>query len=174
MDEYKPNDRIVDRAVALWRKMLACPKYDNGDPSAVGFITSTMAAMLPSNVSEERLDAFCGHLRTWLTTPGPRGDFYPKQSLHVDYHPDEGLRMSAALAALTMEFPWKTSMWLYGDHLHVRAGYSSPTIYHYPLSDDRWLVTDLHGREIAKVIEYIDGGQPTFTVEKSQVETSAK
>jgi hypothetical protein len=174
MSDYKPNERIVDRAVSLWRKMLACPKYDNGDPSVGGFIASTMAAMIPRNVSEERLDGFCVHLKAWLMTPGPRGDFYSKQSLHVDYHPDEGLRSSAALAALTMEFPWKTSMWLYGDHLNVRAGYSAPTIYHYPLTDDRWLVTDLYGSELSKVIEYIDGGQPTFAVEKSQVQSSAQ
>lgn len=166
--EYRPSERIVDRAVSIWRRLLENPRYDNGDTSFPGGMCMAMAKMIPNNANADRLDSFCGHLRKWLLSPDDeqRGTFWSKQSLAVDYGPGRGLIEAAAASGLKMEFPWKTSMWINDDHLHVRAGYSAETFYHYPLADGRWLVTTLSGSEISKVIEYIGGGKPEFHIEE--------
>jgi hypothetical protein len=49
-------------------------------------------------------------------------------TLGVDYGPDEELYRPALEAGFpTGRFPWKTSMWVYDDHVVVSAGYQAPT-----------------------------------------------
>lgn len=50
-------------------------------------------------------------------------------------------------------------MWVYDDHLSVRNGYGSKTFYHYPLPNNRWLVTTLHGDpDMKRIIDIVESG----------------
>ncbi len=170
MREYKPNPRIVARAAEIWVRLLRSPQYDNGETNPE---RNAMAQMLvrgiPSNATDEVLEKFRMALIEKLTTPKESG--YIENSLRVDYGPDGTLADAANKAGLKMEWPWKTGMWLDTDHLSVEAGYSAESVYHYPLTDDRWLVTRLTGSEISKVIDYVNGGKPEFLIESPQAST---
>lgn len=153
------NPRIVQRAVWLWRKLLENPKYDNlgntGTPQekeTMG-VASMMADMIPKNNTSDVLDRFCAALfqkimdnhNPWLCTS-------------VDYGPDGILQDAAKEAGLDMQFPWKTNVWVQEDFVTVSAGYGAPHMNQYPLSDSRWLITDLRGDDMPKVIEAIESG----------------
>lgn len=170
-EAYKPNPRIVDRAVALWIEMLRAPKYDNlGPNSPEGFgvvLSNTMASVLahaaPKNNTPEVLVRFGEELKKILlhgltiTSLGQPYHHTPTY-LSVDYEPDTYLATAAKRAGLEMGFPWKTSMTLDGKSLSVTNGYGAPQEYHYPLSGDRWLVTRLCGEDVSKIIALIEGG----------------
>ena len=169
-DNYAPTELTAKRAASIWRKLLADPVYDNlGDGPAspedrfnTG-MANAMISMLPNNATNELLDAFETKLAKELLNE--TRDPYIRTSLSVDYHPCEILQFCADRVGLNMQFPWKTSMNVHGDHLSVRAGYGAPSMFHYPLPDGRWLVTTLHGSDISKVIDLVQGGTPEFTVE---------
>jgi len=38
------------------------------------------------------------------------------------------------------------------------------------LKDGRWLLAKLSGEDVAKVIEYVEGGSPVFEIEETVVE----
>lgn len=184
--EYQPNERIVDRAVALWMAMLANPKYDNlgsesresPESQSANKMASVLAGMVPKNNTSEVLQRFGEELRKillapleWESTWGAETKKYTTlfSRMSVDYHPDVPLATAAERAGLKMEFPWKTSMSLAEDHLSLCYGYGAPYLYHYPLSGDRWLVTTLCGDDITKVIELVEAGvlTPQLTPAKS-------
>ncbi len=169
MREYQPNPRIVNRAVELWVEMLAAPRYDNGDPSPAGFMTAALANIVPKNNEAEILARFGEELRGILSAPleweykNSHSGAVTKHttlfnSLSVDYGPDTPLATAAERAGLKMEFPWKTSMYLSENHLWLRRGYGGSHEYHYPLSDDRWLVCALSGDDMPKIVALIESG----------------
>ena len=170
-EAYKPNPRIVDRAVALWIEMLRAPKYDNlGPNSPEGFgvvLSNTMASVLahaaPKNNTPEVLARFGAELKGILlhgftTTNLGRSYHHIPTYLSVDYEPDTCLAAAAERAGLKMEFPWKTSMAIDENSLSIVNGHSAPQEYHYPLSGDRWLVTRLRGEDMSKIIALVEGG----------------
>ena len=174
-EPYVPNERIVDRAVALWMAMLSNPKYDNlGENSPespesirVNKFSSLLAHALPKNNNSEVLPRFGEELRkiligpfTWESEWQGEKKIYTQtvRHLEVDYHPDVALRTAAERAGLDMEFPWKTSMTLSEDHLSVAYGYGSPYLYHYPLMNGEWFVTTLAGEDIWKIVMLIEAG----------------
>lgn len=163
----RPSDLLVKRAVELWKRMLRSPKFDNGDPSPVGGMASMMAMMIPTNTTEELLDKFGEELEKNILTPSEHSrDYYPNTSLHVDYGPDKAIGDAAEAAGLQCQFPWKTNMWIGDGCVSVSAGYAAANVYHYPLSDGKWLVTSLSGSEIEKIKKFVtDGTLPEFTVE---------
>jgi hypothetical protein len=176
MTRDEPNPRIVDRAVELWKRMLANPEYkatcdDSGLEDQITMArAASMAKMIPSNATPERLEAFGVALKQRLMTPDPQRSScvaYP-DTLHVDYGPDAMLGGAAEEAGLKLEWPWKTLMRLYDDRVGLAAGYAAGTVYHYPLNDGRWLMTTLQGSDITKIIEYVDGGQPEFDIEATE------
>jgi hypothetical protein len=173
MTRDEPNPRIVDRAVELWKRMLANPEYKaTGDESGLEdqltmARAASMAKMVPSNAAPERLEAFGVALKQRLLTASPEYGTYP-DTLHVDYGPDAVLGDAAKEVDLKLEWPWKTRMHLYDDRVGLAAGYAAGTVYHYPLSNGRWLMTTLQGSDITKIIEYVDGGQPTFDIEATE------
>ena len=176
MYTYTPNERIVDRAVAIWVELLTKPKYDNlGKDSREPIesrVQNTMASMLASKLKKNNtpdvLLKFAKELKPFLMEPTEYTTTNYKQEtftdkrlfnyLSVDYHPDIPLRMAAERAGLEMEFPWKTSMFLDNEYVSVANGYGAERLYHYPLSNDRWLVTALTGDDISKVIALIENG----------------
>lgn len=171
--EREPSMEIWERAAELWVCLLRNPKYDNlGDgPSSPEErmscgMASVMASMLPNNATDEILELFRAALLRRMTDTSK--SVYSRNSLHVDYGPDEILGDAAKEAGLKMQFPWKTNMWVGDNNVSVRNGYGAEAVCHYPLGDGRWLVTTLSGSDIAKVIELVNGGTPTFKVETTQ------
>lgn len=170
--EYVPNERIVDRACALWVQMLRNPKYDNGDNSYAGAITQTLAHMVrvAKPTPLDAIDRFGVELKKILMAPleweakaYKEGEPPTKYTslfnyLSVDYGPDIPLSTAAKRAGLEMEFPWKTSMSLREEYLSLGYGYGAAYVYHYPLSGDRWLETTLSGDDMHKIIELVEGG----------------
>lgn len=167
--EYVPNERIVDRACALWVAMLRNPKYDNGDKSFGGLMTQMLASRLKGG-EPDAIDRFGVELKKILMAPleweakayrdGDKPTKYTTlfNHLSVDYGPDIPLKEAALRAGLSMEFPWKTTMTLAADYLSLGYGYGAPYVYHYPLSGDRWLETTLSGRDIDKIVALIEDG----------------
>ena len=169
MLEYVPNERIVARAAHLWRQALENPRYDNGDKSSSGFMGMGLARMIPKNNTPDVLDKFESELRSILMAPlkWEYENSVSKEkshhetlfsSLSVDYGPDIPLAEAANRAGLKMEFPWKTYMYLTESYLSFSRGYGARSEYHYPLSEDRWLVCLLSGEDIKKIIDLVESG----------------
>ena len=172
--EKEPDRRIFERAAELWVRMLANPKYDNLGPNSPespdsirqNTLASVLASRIPKNNTEDVLEKFRAILLENLTDENIQ--LRRRQSLHVDYHPDQILAEAANEAGLKMEFPWKTSMWITDAYISVRNGYAAESVYHYPLSNNDWLVTTLTGSDISKLIGFIENGVlPEFTIEQS-------
>jgi hypothetical protein len=154
-EDYKPNERIVDRAVAWWMKALRKPKFDIGARGSVAaVITEGMFGMLPNNSTDEVLAQFGVELKALLMegiekqyTSGERFRKFPK-SLDVDYGPDEILAQAAEKAGLKTPFPTKTNMFVGQNYMQISAGYGADYLYHYPAKDGLWVVTTLRGSEL--------------------------
>lgn len=165
-NKYVPNPIIVDRAVSLWIDALRKPKFDNGDPSPSGLLASGLAKMIPSNATEELLTAFGRQLRIkmmdgydWKWTDGTIHRHDPVNYLSVDYRPDPSLAQAAEEVGLKTEFPWKTNMSLSENYVAFAIGYGAEPEYHYPLAGGQWLVTKLHGADMAKIIALVESGK---------------
>jgi hypothetical protein len=158
MKEYVANERIIDKAVEIWKGLLKNPKFDNGDNTPTGGMASIMAKMIPGNADDENLEAFGKYLKESLMEEKYGG------YLSVDYGPCEKLNSAAEKAGLKVQFPWKTNMNIWSDWLYLSYGYGAESVYYYPLPDGKWLVTKLSGSDIEKVKEYVLGGKPAFTV----------
>jgi len=164
------DERLIDRAVEIWKRLLRNPKYDNvGDTGSIGDkkrgqITSLLAHTLPNNVTEERLELFGKALEKQLLSKDE--NIYDRFYMHVDYGPNKILELSAEESGLVMEWPWKTMVRILENMIYVTSGYGAEATYHYPLSNKRWLVANLSGSDISKVIDYVTGGEPNFTIEE--------
>ena len=177
---YVPNERVVDRAVELWKRtLLQAPTFDNGAHDLPNMFASVLATGLAnkSKATPEQLEAFGEKLKYFLmnelSLEEIKGEPEPEncyKSLHnsvgVDYHPDTVLSAAANAAGISTNlFPWKTNMSINVDYVAFGVGYCAPWDYHYPLKNGRWLITRLSGEDINKVIDYVEGETPAFTVE---------
>lgn len=181
-------DNIIERTAELWTRWLRKPTFDNGDPASMNKTTllTLSVALAPANTAatEERLAAFKAALIERLTflrdhdgesvledkrEPADRYGrvrdiYYFRSGLSCDYDPDETLALAAIDAGWTnvskTVFPWKTDTFMYPGHVMVSAGYAAPSIYHYPLSDGKWFITDLNGGDHMKeLVRMIDTGE---------------
>lgn len=149
-EEYVPNERIVDRAVSLWINALRKPKYNNGG-GIESVMASARASMIPKNNDEDTLTRFGVELKKLLMEGQVKqygqGEPYTRFAtyLGVDYGPDDTLSDAADAAGLKMQFPWKTSMHMWTGHVQFSVGYGERGLYHYPLSNGKWLLTTLNG-----------------------------
>ena len=94
----------VAEQIANWwaDKICGRVKFDNGDDSETGFMTSMLATMLAKPTTDEQREKFVKALSGRI-----EGKEY--LMLSVDYHPDEILRESAEEAGISEgNFPWKT------------------------------------------------------------------
>lgn len=172
------DERLIDRAVVLWKRLLSAPKYqavcDSSGPEdkRIMGMASKMAQMIPSNSTPELLDKFGDALkRGIIKTVVEQPRYFP--GLHTDYGPDRILGDAAEEVGLKMEFPWKTNMNIRDDCVSVSAGYGSDYVYHYPLSGGRWLVTTLRQLDSAKVAELVEEGDAdVFTIEVDEPATA--
>lgn len=160
--EYRPNPRIIKKAVQWWVDAIHDPKFDNlgdGPASAQDKLSSAFCGMVSSmkhmNPTAEQAAKFGEALEVALMTPSKSGYYQPYVS--VDYGPDMILDEAAKAAGLEkVQFPWKTSMHLGNNYFTARHGYGGEMKYHYPLSGDRWLITSLSGDDIQKIIDHIE------------------
>lgn len=174
--DYKPNPRIVARAANLWIGLLSNPKYDNlgaNSPEPLGSVrvnrmASIMTSLLPKNNTQDVLQRFGKELEKILLAPYEwQSEWNGKKETHVsifrelsvDYHPDVALSSAAKAAGLEMKFPWKTSMWIDEQWLSLSCGYGAPTVYHYPLTNGRWLTAKLSGDDMLKIIALVESGE---------------
>ncbi|WP_426106402.1 hypothetical protein [Massilia sp. TSP1-1-2] len=182
MRDYQPNPIIVDRAVELWMRALGAPVYRNallGTPDGIAMApVMALAAMLPKNNTPDILAAFGVALKRRLlekqtSTHNPDYHFYA-DTLCVDYDPCPMLAAAAAEAGLKMEFPCKTHMWIAANYVSFSMGYGARDKHHYPMEGGRWLVTDLRGDDVDKVIGSIETGAPLgLTIEQANQEGRA-
>ena len=161
-----PTERTARRAVTLWKRMLTNPKYDylgehcSREDAAQHFQMEAMGispTKLPNNSTSELLDAFGDELYKRLMDDSLSS--YERKTLGVDYGPDKILAEAASSAGLKMEFPYKTMMWVHDEYISVRYGYGADIVNHYPLSNNRWLVTTLSGEpDLKKLLEFVQRG----------------
>lgn len=108
-------------------------------------------------------ELFADHLYSSLLEPDEYG-FYPQSLL------SNGVAEPKLVAAADA-VRWKPNFWpvrvktFWNDKYVAFKENDEPWVYHYPLPDGSWLVTTLHGSEINKLIGYVQGGRPEFTVE---------
>ncbi len=150
------ENRMIERAAELWKRMLRTPRFDNSDTSERGGLAASMAYVASPERSEERLEAFRvalverliflrDHDGEEIGKPHPYNaqmmeTYRFPHSLDVDYDPCEVLAHAARQAGFERVnktlFPWKTNMGFYDPKcIGVSAGYAAPTLYHYPMSD---------------------------------------
>lgn len=167
MQQYEPNPMIVGRAVGIWKRLLRKPTFDNGDNSLGGMFAQALATKKAERivVTDEQLNTFGDYLRDTLMYRNEHKYFH--SHIGVDYGPDQILKNCAEAAGVNASlFPIKTMMFLPEEYVSISVGYGAEAIYHYPIPNTaRWLVTSLHGGDIKKVMEYVQGGKPIFTVE---------
>lgn len=163
-EDYQPSPRTAKRAAFLFTELCRKPKFDNGDLSLTGMMCQTLAERLPHEPDGQKLIAFRDGLEQFLLEEDDKG--YRHASLDVDYGPSLYIANIADRIGLKVQFPWKTNVWAYRDHVTVRAGYTAETIYHYALDGGKWLVTSLSGSEVEKIKKFVLTGEvPSFTVE---------
>jgi hypothetical protein len=154
------SERIIDRAVAMWRLLLTNPKFDNGDDSSaggVGFMLAILANQKANN-TDENLDAFAKELKGRILA-AKESEYFDVRWLEVDYAPCSVLAESANAVGLAIPvWPCKTRVTIDSDYMCVQSGYGASRQYHYPPSDGKWLITDLlGGDDLKKLITMIEG-----------------
>lgn len=144
LSKTPPPIAIIDRAVEVWKGLLADPKYDNmGDTGSEeerrpNLLAGRFAASIPSNATPERLTKFGDALKALLCAPDGSGHY--TTSMHVDYHPDRVLAQAAESAGLEMQFPWKTFVRMTGEYVESSNGYGAKHSFHYPTPGGGWRV----------------------------------
>lgn len=189
-----PSDTIIERAAELWARALKKPLFDNGDHSFNGVITkSLMHTILESDLEKNpdldiKIDKFKKYLiedlkflRDNYLKLRPAEDvekdklagryvsdvYYFDPYLNVDYNPGTRLAEAAKKAGIPESmFSIKSHVYMGIEHVSSKFGYGTEDDNHYPLPDGGWLITTLRGSDIAKVVDYIQGGKPEFVVEK--------
>jgi len=115
------------KAAHWWAQFLESPVMpDNGDRSGNGVMTSGLASILQdaerSKLPPNAAQKFEGALSDLLIDKDGWNCF------GVDYSPDRILQQAAVNAGFALGMtvlPWKTTMWIEGDKVTVRAGYGA-------------------------------------------------
>lgn len=91
--------------------------------------------------------------------------------LDCDYGPCELLAKVADNVGLPKElFSIKSQVYLMGNRVSVRWGYSAPTRHYYPLDNGHWLITSLSGDDddMKQLFDYVVNDEPmTFEIDFS-------
>tara|TARA_R110002096_G_scaffold66682_2_gene162194 strand:- start:22071 stop:22490 length:420 start_codon:yes stop_codon:yes gene_type:complete len=139
-----------------------------------------MASMIATSMvvapEEDKLEKFGELLVDAIMTPSEDSpDYYPNTTLGSDYGPDRVLSDAAEAAGLKCQFPWKTTMWVYGDSVSVSYGYGTEAERHYLLENGNWLITTLCGSDIDKIKKFaVDSTLPEFNIETKERHESSR
>lgn len=150
------SDRLIERAVELWCRKLRDPIFDNGDPTGAGGMTAVIGAVIIQNDKSNLgdIEKSIAVFREFLTTelkrlrdnPG-KGEYF-RNWLDVDYGPCGVLAKAADKAGIPYsQFSIKSCVGVFSNRVAVSWGYGACEIKHYPLADNRWLLTTLSGSE---------------------------
>lgn len=184
MTRQTTTDIIIERAVELWCRALAHPRFDNGDGGPSGGVVMVLATINAGadidragdySAAIERFRTILAEKLKWNRDhQGERKDgsdrtVYFDRTIGVDYGPCATLADAATEAGIPHSaFSWKSDVsFYYDDCVVARFGYGAHPVYHYPLKDGRWLVCELNGRDMPKIIAAIEAGRlPEFMVEE--------
>lgn len=214
IDRPEVSDRLIDRGVELWCRLLQRPVHDNGAfqqaqpdsdeifnaittqgmaslalktalddiddyPAAIERFRKELGDILRYQRDHEGEDMDAETALIFFGEPRKNGDygFTPKHlfsgHLDTDYNPTTELRAAAAKAGIPeLAFSWKTRVNInrYQNSVSTNIGYAASTIYHYPLPDDQWLITDLSGGgDLEKVKAAALAGLIDLKIEKAQL-----
>ncbi len=168
----KIPDVMISRAVELWCRKLFTPKFDNGDDSGSGLFGNMLASININKAQCDTIDLpnkveiFRESLTKNLIKSRDSGDYF-NSWLDVDYQPCEALSNSAKEAEIPeVLFSVKSNVSIRDDYVTESFGYGTETLYHYQLSDGRWLITSLTGSDIEKIKkQIINGNSLGLTIE---------
>ena len=161
------EDKIFQRAVNIWGESLGKPVHDNGDPSEVGMIGFAIQNEAAQNALkkitdfDKRIDIFKTHLFESLKSEynNLKENEHFSGSLSVDYHPCAQLRAAVDAAGLSVNLlSIKSSVSIYEGYVTSTFGYGHEYMYHYPLDGGKWLMTNLAGNDIGKIIALSNKG----------------
>jgi len=172
MDKYP--DYIIERAAELWCRQLRAPFFDNGDKGRNGLLAAGLHGMLLEsqmkkiNNIEERIENFRKFLIFEIKQKSDSEDyFYPY--LDVDYHPCRLLADAAGNAGIPDSlFSVKSGVAIRETFVTSTFGYAGRRDNHYRLANNDWLITDITGDDISKIIAEIESGNTMgFIIEKA-------
>ncbi len=158
------TDRMIDRGVDIWCKKLLQPHFDNGDDSNDGLGGLLANANIENDLAKEihltsKIEVFRVTLTTLLKQELEERQYI--SSLYVDYGPSGNLGKAAEVAEIPPSlFGCKSDVDINVDCCTSRFGYGQQSINHFPLSDDKWLLTTLRGGDMDKVIKSVERGNP--------------
>ncbi len=165
-ENYIPNERVIDKAVSLWRAALADPIYRAAVPgtrdAGLLALTELHAMSEPSNANDECLDKFAAALKKILMTAREYGELKEADYVEwigVDYHPDKTLRQAADEAGLDTSFPLKTDMMLGTHYVSFSMGYGTKSDYYYIVDDEKWMLTDIYPAKLGTLLEDVKAGR---------------
>lgn len=178
-------DIIIDRAVELWCRALARPRFDNGDSSTNGGFAMALHIINAGRDRDqvnygEAIERFRRILSAQLKEArdkngqptgrqGPNGPEFYRLERHLGTdHPDPALAKAATEAGVPHSaFSWKSTVSFYDDGcVSASFGYGAPHFNHYPLSDGSWLVCQLRGEDMPKIIAAVESGVLDLPVER--------
>lgn len=165
--KYTIPDYLIEKTVDIWCKALHTPKFDNGDNSMAGAITSGL--MISNNDAArgkvdmpEAIEKFRVNLTKIL-----KGFDY-SHLLSVDYGPCQELADAAEGTGITDSmFSIKSSVYTADDHVSASFGYAAPSTKFYKVGD-KWVLTksELDADERDEILNaIIDGRLKGFTIE---------
>jgi len=170
MSDSTFNSILVGRLVTLWRRRLInstnvahAPTSTLTEQDILGMGLMALVKAHAGTPEDTQLVLFGEKLTELLSTPQPyRHNPHAKHMVTrtcVDYNPDECLGAAADAAGIDhICFPIKTEIWLEDNCVGVSNGYAGEYMYHYPLSNDAWLITSLRGNDVSKIVAAINAG----------------
>ena len=163
--------RIIERAVELLCRLVKTPHYKIGgtEPSPDEVVMEAFGTMLFEKYRILDLDFRLGVFKEILTaklSEEVQKEFFQK-CIGIDYDPDKIIADAANEADIpTCVFPPKSFVWLYSDRVETRFGYNASRVAHYLLPDGRWLVAQLFGPDVEKIIgQIMKGNTMGFQIE---------
>lgn len=169
----KVSDKMINKAVDVWCKKLLIPVFDNGDDSAIGAMSHMLSTAniqhdkAATSDIESKIEVFRISLIDRLVKARNSDDYFPCW-LDVDYSPCKTLAESADKAGIPhSQFSCKSSVSVWDKHISASFGYGAETTFLYPLSNGKWLKTNLTGgSDLDKIFNHVlDGNELGFEVE---------
>lgn len=158
-------ERLINKAVLIWTKWVFNPTSNAGLDDGIGaaLFGLFVAKNTERNNTDSNIATFAERLKAALMKKiDGRPGYYA--SLDTDYGPE---RLLADVSeGMSLQFPVKTNMNIYSNRIFYSYGYQGRGVILYPLSNNRWLETDLSGdRDLEKIIEFVETGKiPEFNV----------
>lgn len=118
------TEQQIQIACNWWLSTFEKPKFDNGDTSLIGGMTTMLAALAVQPVTEQQKQTF-----KELLTKGLKEDPRGYTDLASDYNPAAFLGRIMEKAGISLNnCPWKTYMVFKGGKVYVAYGYGQSLV----------------------------------------------